>query len=328
MPNPTEHYAIAIDIGGTNVKAGVLNRGGEIVCRQRALTEERDGGEQLMQKLIGLAQSLVDDVGEPSDAYAGIGVGTPGLPRGGVIVSCPGKIPGWEGMRACERLTEATGLPALMDNDVKVIALGEGWMGAAKGERNFVSLALGTGVGGGIIIDGNVYQGEHGVSARLGHIVVDPNGPLCMCGNRGCLEAFCSGPAIAACAIDYIKRGCSSAMLGLAGDLNQIEAKTVFEAAEQGDAVALEIMQRTARHLATAVLTLMHALDPKCFVIGGGVAAAGDLLLNPLREIVRRHAWTGPGEVVDIRQSTLGDDAGVYGGAALAFGSQVIDAGP
>lgn len=319
MSNTSDRYAIAIDIGGTNVKSGVLSEGGEIVARQRALTEEREGGDQLMAKLIDLATALIEQAGVPKEQIVGIGVGTPGLPKDGVITSCPGKIPGWEGMEVCAKLEEATGLPGVMDNDVKVIAMGEGWMGAAKGERNFVSLALGTGVGGGIIIDGKIYQGEHGVSARLGHMVVDPNGPLCMCGNRGCLEAFCSGPAIASCAIDHVKRGCETVMLELAGDINRIEAKTVFDAATQGDAIALDVMQRTARHLATAVLTLMHSLNPKCVVIGGGVAAAGDVLLGPLRETVERYAWLGPGETVDIRVSTLGDDAGVFGGAALAF---------
>ena len=319
MSNTTDRYAIAIDIGGTNVKSGALSEGGEIVARQRALTEEREGGDQLMAKLIDLATALVEEANVPKEQIVGIGVGTPGLPKDGVITSCPGKIPGWEGMEVCSRLEEATGVPGLMDNDVKVIAMGEGWMGAAKGEQNFVSLALGTGVGGGIIIDGKIYQGEHGVSARLGHMVVDPNGPLCMCGNRGCLEAFCSGPAIASCAIGHVKRGCETVMLELAGDINRIEAKTVFDAATQGDVIALDIMRRTARHLATAVLTLMHALNPKCVVIGGGVAAAGDVLLEPLREMVEEQAWLGPGEAVDIRVSTLGDDAGVFGGAALVF---------
>ena len=322
MADTTTQYALAIDIGGTNVKAGVLSRDGEVLARQRALTEERKGGEQLMAKLIDLAQRLIADAALPQAQYAGIGVGTPGLPRDGVIMSCPGKIPGWEGMEVCAKLTEATGLPAVMDNDVKVIALGEGWMGAAKSVKNFVSIALGTGVGGGLIIDGKIYQGEHGVSARLGHIVVEPNGPICMCGNRGCLEALCSGPAIAACAIDHVMRGCDTILLDLAGgDIRNIEAKTVFDAATQGDAIALEIMQRTAKHLATAILTIMHSFDPQCIVIGGGVAAAGDLLLEPLRRIVLKHAWTGPGEVVDIRRSTLGDDAGLFGGAALAFAS-------
>ena len=323
MTQVSKQYAIAIDIGGTNVKAGVLNRGGQIVASARALTEERKGGEQLMEKLVGLAQSLIAEAGVPLDEYAGIGVGTPGLPKGGVIMSCPGKIPGWEGMRVCERLTEAAGLPALMDNDVKVIALGEGWMGAARGERHFVSLALGTGVGGGIIVDGKVYQGEHGVSARLGHVVVEPNGKLCMCGNRGCLEAYASARSIAACAIDHVMRGCRTIMLDLAGgDIGKIEAKTVFEAAAQGDTVAAEVVQKTACYLAVAVVTIMHAMNPKCVVIGGGVAEAGDLLLEPIRRIVRQQAWLGPGETVDIRQSTLGDDAGLYGGAALAFAAK------
>ena len=324
MVHSTTQYALAIDIGGTNVKAGVLSRDGQVLARQRALTHERKGGEQLMAKLIDLANKLCHEAAAPKGHYAGIGVGTPGLPEHGVIMSCPGKIPGWEGMDVCAKLTQATGLPAVMDNDVKVIALGEGWMGAAKGVKNFVSIALGTGVGGGLIIDGKIYQGEHGVSARLGHIVVDPSGPLCMCGNRGCLEALCSGPAIAACAIDHVMRGCKTVLLDIAGgDIRRIEAKTVFDAATQGDAIALEIMRRTAKHLATAILTIMHSFDPRCIVIGGGVAAAGELLLGPLREIVRKYAWTGPGEVVDIRRSTLGDDAGIFGGAALAFGAGV-----
>ncbi len=320
MSDTSKQYAVAIDIGGTNVKAGVLSRDGEVLARQRVLTEERKGGEQLMVKLINLAKSLISEVGKSKQQFAGIGVGTPGLPKDGVIMSCPGKIPGWEGTHACADLTKATGLPAVMDNDVKVIALGEGWIGAAKGEKNFVSLALGTGVGGGVIIDGRIYQGEHAVSARLGHMVVEPHGKLCICGNRGCLEAYCSARSIAAAAIDHVLRGCETIILDLAdGDIRNIDAKTVFDAARRGDPIALEILDKTAHHLATAILTIMQAFDPKCMVIGGGVAAAGDLLLEPLRKIVKQYAWTGPGEVVDIRASTLGDDAGIFGGAALVF---------
>jgi len=320
MAHEGRAYAIAIDIGGTNVKAGVLDREGRILARRRALTEERQGGAQLMAKLVDLAQALIADTAAATERYAGIGVGTPGLPKDGVIASCPGKIPGWEGTAVCQQLTEATGLPAAMDNDVKVIALGEGWTGAAKGERHFVSIALGTGVGGGLIMDGRVYQGEHGVSARLGHMIVEPNGKLCMCGNRGCLEAYCSGPSIAASAIDHVLRGCDTILLDLAGgDIRAIEAKTVIDAAKQGDPIAREVIGQAARRLATAVVSLMHALNPKCVVIGGGVAAAGGLLMDPLRAFVSQHAWLGPGETVDIRLSTLGDDAGLYGGAALAF---------
>jgi glucokinase len=314
--------AIGIDIGGTNTKLGVINRSGEVMHRLVIPTEEAKGGEHLMAKLIAASRQLLAESKQSLSGFAGIGIGSPGLidVEKGTVADCPGKIPGWTGMPVARRMSLALGLPASVDNDVKVIARGEGWMGAGKGAKHFVCFALGTGIGGGIVIDGKLYHGAGYCSAMVGHIVVEPNGPRCICGGRGCLECYASGPSIAAEAASHIMRGVETSMEELAeGDISRIDASLVFQAAEAGDQVAREIVERAGFYLGIAVVTVIHLLNPERVIIGGGVARGGKLLLEPVRRVVKQRAWQRRGFKVEILPSELGDDAGIFGAAALAF---------
>ena len=314
--------AVGIDIGGTNVRAGVVDAAGNIRHRLSFPTEEHLGGGQLLDKMVGAANDcLAAGVADRKD-FVGIGVGSPGIidPERGIVLDCPGKIPGWTGTRVCAQLTQATGLPAWMDNDVKVIGLGEGWLGAGKGARSFLCFALGTGIGGAVIIDGQIYQGAHYNAGILGHIIVDARGYTCICGNRGCVEAYASSRSIAGRAVDHILRGVQTSIKDLVGgDLNKVDARVVAEAAEGGDEVARAVLREAGHYLATAIISAVHVLDPERVVIGGGAARAGKYLVEPVRELVEKYAWLPPGAKVEVVAAQLGDDAGVLGGAKLAL---------
>ena len=319
---PERVLAIGIDIGGTNTKLGIIDASGKVLHRLVIPTEEAKGGEHLMAKLITASRQLLAEPKQPLSGFAGIGIGSPGLidVEKGTVADCPGKIPGWTGMPVARLLSEALDLPTSIDNDVKVIARGEGWMGAGRGAKHFVCFALGTGIGGGIVIDGKLYHGASFCSAMVGHIVVEPNGPRCIRGGRGCLECFASGPSIAAEAASHIMRGVETSMEELAeGDISRIDASLVFQAAETGDPVAREIVERAGFYLGIAVVTVIHLLNPERVVIGGGVARGGKLLLEPVRRVVKERAWQRKGFEVEILPSELGDDAGIFGAAALAF---------
>ena len=318
MP-PIAGYAVGIDIGGTSIKAGLVSVSGGIVERASVPTEEAAGGEQLLRKIISLAKELSAKAPGPP---VGVGIGSPGFidPVHGVVTDCPGKIPGWTGTRAGDEVSAACGLPAFVDNDVKVIALGEGWAGAAKGAGNYVSLTLGTGVGGAIVIGGELVQGPSCTAGALGHLCVNPDGPLCICGSNGCLEVYVSTRAIGAAAVDYIMRGVRTSIAEHVEPGGEVDARAVFDAAAAGDRVAVEIVRRTAKYLGAALVSLVHALDPEVIVVGGGVTKAGETLMGPLREWATPRFWRAPGApAVRIELSELGDDAGILGGAALAF---------
>ena len=314
--------AIGIDIGGTSSKVGVVEGQGEILHRLTFPTEEHLGGEQLLEKMVWAAKECLASGVAKRENFVGIGIGSPGIidVEHGVVADCPGKIPGWTGTPVCRTLTEATGLPAWMDNDVKVIGLGEGWVGAGKDARHFLVFALGTGIGGAVIIDRKVYQGAHYNAGILGHIIVEPAGYECICGNTGCLEAYASSRSVAARAVDHILRGVETSIKdAVGGDLNKVDARVVAEAAEAGDRIAQEVLREAAHYLATAIISAVHILDPELIVIGGGVARAETYFIEEVRSLVQRYAWLPPGATVDVVPAKLGDDAGILGGAKLAF---------
>ena len=314
--------AIGIDIGGTNTKVGAVDAGGGILHRLTFPTEEHLGGEQLLAKMVRAAEACLASGVAPREEFVGIGIGSPGIidPERGVVLDCPGKIPGWTGTAVCDRLTEAVGLPAWMDNDVRVIGLGEGWVGAGKDARQFLVFALGTGIGGAVIIDGRLYQGAHHNAGTFGHIIVEPAGYECICGNRGCIEAYASSRSVAARAVDHILRGVQTSIKDLVGgDLNRVDARVVAEAAEAGDRIAQDVLREAAHHLATAIISAVHILDPELIVIGGGVARAQRYFVEEVRRVVQERAWLPPGAVVEVVAARLGDDAGILGGAKLAF---------
>ncbi|HEX9611135.1 MAG TPA: ROK family protein, partial [Gemmatimonadales bacterium] len=225
---------------------------------------------------------------------------------------------GWVNMPLRDRIADALKLPAALDNDANCAIFGEWWRGAAQGVKHVVGLTIGTGVGGGIVLGGEIYHGASDVAGEIGHMTIEANGRRCKCGNDGCLEAYASGPAIAARAVEGIESGAETALPQyVAGDLSRITAQVVYEAAHDGDAYALETVRDTAKLLGAGVANIVNIFNPEVVVICGGVTLAGEKLFGPLRSEVQRRAFKPAWEVCRILPGTLTGTAGVYGAAAV-----------
>jgi glucokinase len=254
--------------------------------------------------------------GGPFDV-AGVGIGSPGPldTKRGVVILTPNL--GWRDMPLRDRVAAATGLDASLDNDANCATLGEWWRGAARGGNVVVGLTIGTGIGGGIVLDGKIFHGTSDVAAEIGHTTIDVTGRRCKCGNYGCLEAYASGTAIAARTVEELEAGTPSLIPGLvAGDLTRVTAQTVYQAAQEGDALAHEIVRDTARFLGAGIANIVNFLNPDVVVVTGGVTKAGDRLFGPLRIEVARRAFRPAVAACRILPGALPGTAGVIGAVA------------
>ena len=243
-----------------------------------------------------------------------MGVAGP-IDQNGVVLSPP-NLPGWDNTPLRSLWEEEFRVPVYIGNDCNLAALGEYRFGAGMGRDNIVYIAIGTGIGGGVIIDGRLFTGSGGLATELGHMTIDPSGPRCNCGNTGCLEALASGTAIARAAVERIQCGEASTITRLAtSDLGRVTAETVQTAAISGDKLARDVIERAGRDLGIGITNLLHLFNPELVIIGGGVAMMGELILNPARKTVAERAM--PGFIVPIVPSSLGDDAGLLGAVAL-----------
>lgn len=284
------------------------------------------GPDAIVAELVAMGRETIAEVGReaPGATVVGTGVGVPGPLdiRRGVVLLTPNL--GWVDMPLRERLQQGLQLPTTLDNDANCAILGECWVGAAKGARYAIGMTIGTGIGGGIILDGKLHHGAADSAGEIGHTTIEMNGRRCGCGNYGCLEAYASGPAIAMRAVEQLRSGSPSEILAMvSGDLDRVTAQVVFAAAQHGDDVALDVVRDTAHYLGTGVANLLNIFNPDLVVIVGGVTQAGDRLFEPLRREVAKRAFRPVVESCRIVPGTLGGLAGVYG-AARAF----LDAHP
>ena len=322
----TVDYVVGIDIGGTNVVVGTVSRDGSLLHGlHKEPTRPEEGPDCAVARLVGLAhQSIEDTRAEDSEAVIlGVGIGSPGpLDRvTGRVLMTPNL--GWNNYPLRDSVREAIAMPASLDNDANCAILGEWWQGAARDTRHAIGITVGTGIGGGIIIGGRLYHGYSEMAGELGHTTIDADGRLCKCGNYGCLEAYASGPAIARRAVEAIRTGIETTMPDYVdGKLDGLSAHTVYEAARDGDSLALEVVRETSRLLGTGVANLVNIFNPEIVVVCGGVTMAGTSLFDPLRREVRRRAFRPAAEACRIMPGELVGTAGVYG-AARAFLNQV-----
>jgi glucokinase len=264
-----------------------------------------------------ITEALAAEGGERSDVL-GVGIGCPGPLdlRSGVIGSTPNL--GWKGYPVRDRISEALGLPATLDNDANCATYGEWWQGAGRGTRSLVGVTLGTGIGGGFIEGGRLLRGASGSACEIGHTTIDMGGRRCGCGNDGCLEAYASGPNIAARAREGLEAGASSVLTELVdGELSRLTAQTVYEAITRGDAYARGVMNETAIFLGVGLANLVNTLNPEMIVIVGGVTRAGKHLFVPLRAEVRRRAFESAVDACTIVPGVLPETAGVTGAAGV-----------
>lgn len=305
---------IGVDIGGTAVKTGICDENGKLLHTHEGPTGSEQGPEASLRTIAGYVRKIVSDNGLQWEDVQGIGVGMPGfMDFESGIVFMSANFPGWKDVPVKSKLEELLGKPVRVNNDANVAALGEAWAGAGRGLQNVVVYTLGTGVGGGIIIRGEIYEGFSGMAGELGHVQVVPDMEAiqCGCGQFGCVETVSSATGIVRMAKDAVERGDKTALAAKPS----IEARDVFDAAKEGDEVAIRIVKRAAFYLGKAMAATAVVVNPERFIIGGGVSKAGALLFDSVREVFRK--YTPERAVVDIVPAELGNDAGVVGAAGL-----------
>jgi glucokinase len=322
MTKARTRYILGVDLGGTNIVVGAMPEDGsrELAIRSEPTHAER-GSEAVVDRIVSMIAQEISDVIAEHDAkthdFIGVGIGAPGpLDRErGVVVVAPNL--GWRDFPLRDAISDRIRLPSTLDNDANCATLGEWWRGAAQGARNVVGITIGTGIGGGIVIGGQLYHGSSDVAGEIGHTTIDSTGRYCRCGNYGCLEAYASGPAIALRAREALERDEVSALHKMVkGDLDLLTAATVYEAAHRGDALALEVVRDTARFLGTGIANLLNTVNPDVVVITGGVTRAGDRLFEPLRAEVKRRAFRPAVAACRIVPGMLEGTAGVVGAVA------------
>jgi glucokinase len=319
-------YIVGVDVGGTNVVVGtVAEDGSDLVGLVSEPTLAEQGADAVVARIVKLARASIAQA--RGKDVVGVGIGSPGPldTKTGVVLLTPNL--GWTNMPLRDRVGSALGLPATLDNDANCAVFGEWWRGAARGSDHVVGLTIGTGIGGGIVLGGEIYHGVSDIAGEFGHMTIDANGRRCKCGNDGCLEAYASGPAIAARAVEGIQRGVDTALPQYVnGDLTRITAQVVYEAAHDGDAYALEMVHDTARLLGAGVASIVNIFNPEIVVVCGGVTLAGDKLFAPLRSEVQRRAFKPAWDACRIVPGELTGTAGVYGAAAV-FKQHHLDGG-
>lgn len=315
--------AVGVDIGGTNLRCAVVDQAGQILALIRttsSIAEPKKGREILVQAIRDVTAQAGVRLGD----LQGVGLGVPGwMDRISKRLVLAPKMAHWQGVFDLDTIRKELGLPVYADSDPNVATLGELWVGAGRGSRNFIMITLGTGLGCGIVIDGKLYVGEHGMAGEFGHIVInDVAERLCDCGTMGCLEAQTAGPAIARQGRREVESGKATLISELInGQAEDVTTSVVVSAAKKGDPIARSIIEHAGELLGIGFANMVYLFEPEKFIVGGGMAAVGDLILEPIRRTMAERCYLiARGYIsVEIVPAELGDDAGVIGAARLAF---------
>lgn len=318
----TERFrAVGIDIGGTNIKLATLWSDGELLQSTQIRTRADDGPEQALSRLCDAVEDLLGRSGMAPDDLRTIGMDSAGIidPDTNRVVDSP-NLRSWEDFPLAARIGAHFGVPVVLENDVNAMAYGEWCCGAGRGTRHMVALTLGTGVGGGLILDGKLYRGAHGAAAELGHMTLDVHGPRCTCPSVGCFERHLGAAWIVERTVRRLQDDARPSRLR---DVprQDLDPEHLSRAAAAGDAVAGDILRETGELLGFALVSLVNIFDPERIVIGGGIAGAGEALLGPAEDVLRRHAMRIPARAVELVVAELGDEAALIGAALLAVES-------
>lgn len=306
---------IGIDLGGTNIAVGAVDEDGRILYQTSVKTLAQRPFAEVVRDMAACAKKVMDAL--PGREFGGIGIGIPGVAdEKGVVLNCTNL--GWFNEPLADEMRKYFDLPVYIGNDANVAALAECCAGAAKGCRSSVMITLGTGVGGGIVIDGKPWNGAHGRGGEIGHMTLVPDGVPCTCGNNGCVERYCSATALIRMGQQECRAFPDSLILKKAGgDPDRINAKTVIDAAKEGDAPALRVFNSFVNYLALAINNLTASLDPEMFVLGGGVSHAGAFLLDAVRALLPRYQIFKALPIPRVELAKLGNEAGIIGAAML-----------
>ncbi len=312
---------LVVDLGGTKIITAIISDKGEIIARHYHPALAGEGPQSVIERMFSGIDHLLTQSNLSLSQLRAISIAAAGVIdiKEGVITESP-NLPGWHNIPLKSIVEEKYKVTTFLINDADAAALGEHRFGAGRGLSNLVLLTLGTGVGGGIILNGKLYLGSSGSAAEIGHTIVDIDGPKCRCGNNGCLETLVSGTAMAEEAISRISQGGKSSLIEMVeGKIEDITAEKVYLAAKGGDSLALEVIARAAHYLGVSVVNLVNIFNPEMIIIGGSVAQMGDLLLKPVRQMVKEKAFPLLAQAVQIVPAQLGNDAGVFGAAIFAL---------
>ena len=314
-----EDVSIAIDLGGTKMRVAVIDRAGTLLQREEEPTLAQQGREQTVERLTRIITRLMSSARGRQVIGIGASLAGPVDPDTATIYSPP-NLPGWDGFSLKPLLEETFGIPLWAVNDATLGAVGEHAYGIGQGVANLVYVTVSTGVGGGIIVDGKPLLGARGFAGEIGHMSIDSDGPLCRCGNVGCLETLASGTAIANRALERLERGEESILQEMVkGDLAKVNAKAVMEAAAQGDSLAVALVDRFARDLGRGLANLLHIFDPQMIILGGGVSQSYQVYSTALDAAIQSNVMAHLKENINVVTSVLGDNVSLLGAAHLAF---------
>lgn len=308
--------SVGIDIGGTTIKIGFLDKKGYIIKKWELKTNTSHSGTFIVEEIINSIFIQKQTLGIADEQIIGIGIGAPGFidRKKGTITAV--NI-GWNNFKLQQQMEEVSGLPVFIGNDANMAVLGENWMGAGNKNSNIIFITLGTGVGGGIIANGNLLKGENGAAAEIGHMIVETTGPKCNCGRKGCLETIVSATGMIRQAMERIEENPTSPLASLYHNVQTLSVEDIFELAEKGDSDSKEIIDYTADVLGLAIANIATIINPSYVLIGGGVSKAGKPLLKPLQKYFRKYALPRISSPCELKLAQLGNDAGMIGAAYL-----------
>lgn len=305
---------IGVDLGGTNLRSAILTRSGALIDRTKRATIASEGHRQVIQRLIDDINAQRKGAEVRGLRIDAVGVGAPGVIQAdtGVVIKSP-NFPDWNELPLKKELEQGVGIPVFVENDANAAAFGEHWRGAGKDVRSLIFITLGTGVGGGIILDGKIWHGADGMAGEVGHMTILPEGRKCGCGNRGCLEMYASSRGIVMSYREIRTReGATEVPEGITSEI-------IYNAAREGERSALTVMELMGRSLGIGIANLINIFNPEMVVIGGGVREAWPLFIDAARREILQRAFAYPAERTKLVPSELGDDAGMVGAAAVAF---------
>ncbi len=309
---------VGIDVGGTGLKAGVVDESGKILSKVSCPTLVERGAEPVVNDMAHLALKAVEAANLTVDDVKAVGVGIPGIedPRTGRVPFCTNLY--WHDVPLVEWMRRVIDKPIYVGNDATVAGLAESVSGVSAGVKNSVFITLGTGVGGGIVLDGKVYSGSNGVGSEIGHMITVAGGEQCTCGNKGCWERYASATAIIRMGVESANRNPDGALAkAVGGKLEDITAKHVIDLAKAGDPDCAKVFDAYVYHLCVGLVSIINFIDPEVIALGGGVSAAGDFLLDAVREKLPSMIFYKAMPYARIELATLGNDAGIIGAAML-----------
>jgi len=316
-----DDLVLGIDLGGSKILTAVVGAQGRMLSSDRSHTPAVEGHEAVIDAILESAHRALEQAEVSASELLAVGAGAPGLvnPWTGIVATSP-HLPGWRDVPLRDMIQDGLGKETFLINDANAAALGELRFGAARGVRSFVYITVSTGIGGGVVIDGEIYSGATGTAGEVGHMTIDDDGPACNCGNRGCWETLASGTALRREARHRIAEGARTTMLELAeGSVDKVTPRTVEAAAGRGDELARQLIARTGYYLGVGLANLVNMFNPELIVIGGGLSNMGDMLLEPAFEEARKRAYPEALEAVQFVRAELGGNSGVLGAAAFAL---------